>query len=604
MTCELIKKTGYPDPSRRKEAWSLWQLLRERLSLMQTAVLWIDEAHDLFCADRNLILRAIKTLMQGGDAIVVILSGTEDLAKVIRTDPQVQRRFSTTFWAPLVEEIDGQAFEELIAAFCERAGLVPTAERDLIGRLFHASRNRFGQAIEYIIHAIEQALLAEDDYLSIDHFATAWQMLEGRIVQENIFWADQWWLITPDQAVRATEMLGGLLAFGPNQRFNDMTQDMRDAAGREAWSIVSSGDSGIRATLKSLLANTSNRAGIASPRKAYGMLYSWLSASNLAKHPGPIRELVREQILDTTPVKRGQILLGRPVDAPRYGTIAKVAAAELLHSPTLRDILIAKGLVPTARRNVPCCQIIVTNAEVDPIIAFLQNLVPTTHLPELLGASQPLVDALFSAGLLRRIRDQDIVGELGQAVARADVEELLLRLGKRIGEVDEVPPRHVPLEKAAEKTRTLLVEIVMFLFDGRLRRCCRLRGGSGFHAVMVDPIEIKRALGVPRPGMSAPIAFLMLGINPAADKRLLESHGDGPLLRANDIDRDPWISPDAMADFRERYVTKKRLPLETGLRQHVLEKEIRERGIRPMYDPRGVGFTLYRRSDLPDAWLR
>lgn len=94
MTLALLAESGYPDANPRKEAWSLWQDLRHRLAVLGISVLWIDEAQDLFCADRKLILRALKSLMQGDDAVVVILSGTEDLAKVIRTDPQVQRRFT------------------------------------------------------------------------------------------------------------------------------------------------------------------------------------------------------------------------------------------------------------------------------------------------------------------------------------------------------------------------------------------------------------------------------------------------------------------------------------------------------------------------------
>jgi hypothetical protein len=200
VTLALLEQTGYTGTPKRMEAWSLWQLLRERLSLLGIVVLWLDEAHDLFCADRNLILRAIKTLMLGDDAVVVILSGTEDLWRVIRTDPQVQRRFSVMRWSPLTVERDGEAFRDLTGAFCSRVGLSPPVEGDVIGRLFHASRYRFGRAIEMIINAIETALLAEEGHLGLDHFAEVWAMAEGAPATENVFWVDRWWLIDPDPA--------------------------------------------------------------------------------------------------------------------------------------------------------------------------------------------------------------------------------------------------------------------------------------------------------------------------------------------------------------------------------------------------------------------
>jgi len=76
MSDQLLAESGYPSVNRYREVWSRWGILRHRFMMLKTAVLWIDEAHDLFCADRNLILRAIKSLMQGESAVIVILSGT------------------------------------------------------------------------------------------------------------------------------------------------------------------------------------------------------------------------------------------------------------------------------------------------------------------------------------------------------------------------------------------------------------------------------------------------------------------------------------------------------------------------------------------------
>ena len=101
MSDHLLAETGYPATNSRREVWSKWAMLRQRFMLLKTAVLWIDEAHDLFCADRSLILRAMKSLMQGESAVIVILSGTEKLAEFVRSDPQVQRRFSTLVLPPV-----------------------------------------------------------------------------------------------------------------------------------------------------------------------------------------------------------------------------------------------------------------------------------------------------------------------------------------------------------------------------------------------------------------------------------------------------------------------------------------------------------------------
>ncbi|WP_411353090.1 TniB family NTP-binding protein (plasmid) [Leisingera aquaemixtae] len=198
MTLELLTRSGYPLKSGRSEVWSQLQVFRERLHMLGIAVLWIDEAHDLFCADRNLILRAVKTLMQGDHAVIVILSGTERLRDIIRTDPQVQRRFSTINLKPVAAHSDKEQFAALIEQYCARAELEPPLQPDLVDRLFHASRYKFGRCIETINSAIEQALTHEDKALDIWHFSEAWAFQEGCTLDRNVFEVPEWWTVNPD----------------------------------------------------------------------------------------------------------------------------------------------------------------------------------------------------------------------------------------------------------------------------------------------------------------------------------------------------------------------------------------------------------------------
>lgn len=200
MALALLEESGYPDANPRKEAWSLWQDLRHRLELLGISVLWIDEAQDLFCADRKLILRALKSLMQGDDAVIVVLSGTEDLAKVIRTDPQVKRRFTAMVLPDLVEQVDGDSFRDVTSQYCQRVGLGEPVEADLIGRIFHGARYRFGRALELLLQAMEIAIERGDQDLDIGHFAAAYAMNEACTAAENVFYAEHYWLLTPDEA--------------------------------------------------------------------------------------------------------------------------------------------------------------------------------------------------------------------------------------------------------------------------------------------------------------------------------------------------------------------------------------------------------------------
>ena len=198
MTLALLEEAGFEDANPRQEAWSLWQVFRHRVSMLGTAVVWIDEAQDLFCADRKLILRALKSLMQGDNAVAVVLSGTEELAEVIRSDAQVQRRFTAMVLPEMVEAVHGDMYRTVMADYCGRVALEPPIEADLIGRIFHGARYRFGRAIELLLLAMEFAIEQDDEYLTIDHFASAYAMNEACPASENVFYADNYHVLDPD----------------------------------------------------------------------------------------------------------------------------------------------------------------------------------------------------------------------------------------------------------------------------------------------------------------------------------------------------------------------------------------------------------------------
>jgi len=202
MSDHLLTLTGYLSTSARREVWSKWEMLKQRFLMLNTVALWINEAHDLFCADKDLILRAVKSLMQGESAVIVILSGTEKLAEIVRSDPQVQRRFSTLILPPVDAEAEADRDDilDIIAAHCEIAGLDEPTEADLVDRLVHAARRRFRLCIEYSVMAIEQALQQGADHLDMHHFAAAWSLLEGNEIARNVLLADEWWQIDPDWA--------------------------------------------------------------------------------------------------------------------------------------------------------------------------------------------------------------------------------------------------------------------------------------------------------------------------------------------------------------------------------------------------------------------
>ena len=198
MGAEILDKTGYQKVSGRRDAFDIWKLVRKRLTFFGYTVLWIDEAHDLFAKDQNQILRALKALMQGDDAVIVILSGTRALAQIVRSDAQVQRRFSVLSLPKVSVANDLKQFDIAISSYCGKVGLEWCGDTTIVERLFHGSRYVFGRSIEIIIKAIEEALIDGSEQLGRDHFAMAWAMDEGCSADQNVFMADEWWAIQLD----------------------------------------------------------------------------------------------------------------------------------------------------------------------------------------------------------------------------------------------------------------------------------------------------------------------------------------------------------------------------------------------------------------------
>ncbi|GHG87985.1 TniQ family protein [Pseudodonghicola xiamenensis] len=319
-----------------------------------------------------------------------------------------------------------------------------------------------------------------------------------------------------EQGVRATEMLGAVIAFGAGQKASNMTESMWDEAGRAGWTVMSEGEAAIRTTFMDLLKRSETNPGSMHPKTAYGMLYAWMSASRLTKDPGAIRPLLREHILDTVPLTKGQILLGSPVEAPRVSSVAKIAAGELVHPMTLRNLLADQGAISASDREAPCGHIFLRYDEAHASIRMLKHAVPVSRLPELLGASRPMVAALLEIGALTRLTEVEAASsKMSKAVDGLEMAAFLERMQVCLPEVAEKPTTLVTLAKAAEKGRVKLSVILSMLLQGRLHRACRLAGAAGLAAVLVDPQEIKSKLALPRPGMSGELALIILGFDPS-----------------------------------------------------------------------------------------
>ncbi|SIO39422.1 TniB protein [Rhodovulum sp. ES.010] len=193
---EVLEVLGYPGKMSRATSWDIWATVRRQLANRGTAVVWIDEANHLFRSENRTeiqdILNTLKSLMQGKHPVIVVLSGIAALWEIVAFDAQITRRFSKLEFPPVTQATDGLLFRSIVETLCARAGIEPPEAADLVGRLMHASRYRFGRCIDTTIMAIKEALLEGHNRLDLQHFAEYWARTENCAPEKNVFLVPNW----------------------------------------------------------------------------------------------------------------------------------------------------------------------------------------------------------------------------------------------------------------------------------------------------------------------------------------------------------------------------------------------------------------------------
>lgn len=244
--------------------------------------------------------------------------------------------------------------------------------------------------------------------------------------------------------------------------------------------MVNEGGAAIRDFLSNQLLSGVRTNGYPSPRNSFGMLYGWLFASRLSKEPGPIRDIVRDILVENIPLLPGQVLLGKPITSPRLVSIASIAKAEGLHSKTLSNVLKLAGVIDDRPHVKHGCTVVAEYALAKPLIERARNAIPVKRAPDILSASRPIVFLLTQMGQLHRVQDHDeLKSKVGKAIDGRSIRRVLGFIEGNFDVVDVVPEGHVSLAKAAEKTRVSLQTILELLF-GTFEKCLPAEGSTWF----------------------------------------------------------------------------------------------------------------------------
>lgn len=296
-----------------------------------------------------------------------------------------------------------------------------------------------------------------------------------------------------DYAVRATEMLGALMVFGPNQSASKMTSEMWDHAGRAGWEICTNGEAEISTFLTDTISEAARKKRVASPQNTLGFMYRWLATAKLPIE-FPLSEIARNAIVENMPLQPGQIVLGAQVDRPRFRTVASVASRMNVSQNTLCDELVAVGYVD--QENLPAGSALVIDTQKTPdLVDALESSLSVEEAADVLMVHQSFLVPLLNAGSLKRHHQSfGLSGKVGKKFDGRQVHEVKECIERIASVSGEAPGNYVDLDAAPEICGTDLATLLYLLLNGYLPKAKRKEGTQGLKAVVIDPTEIKDVL--------------------------------------------------------------------------------------------------------------
>lgn len=407
---------------------------------------------------------------------------------------------------------------------------------------------------------------------------------------------------TLDQATRATQLLGVLVAFGPKQKLPELTADDWDHAGRVGFSFTCRGESGIRDALEAQFCKFDDSAGTPGAKKIFGGFYNALAHSKSLKDPGDIARILREVIIENIALAAGSKVLGTELSQRRLHTVASLASEQELDSRALRSVLVASGVVPD---QAPA-HFAFTVEKGREVAKRVKRVVHVISLPQALNCKRPLVDSLFADRLLNPIYygSPGMRGRTQKAVDREEVARLLANLHTKAVEEEACHGDLVPVSKAAEKVKAPAIAVVHLILGGYLKRVIRLANQEGIGALRVDPEEVGQHSLALTSKLSSAEAFGALKIPREVGWNLVDrapaevSLPVTLILGPNGAHQIPRFDPEVVADFMARFIHPARIAEQHDLQIGEVVRRLKQRGVRPVLSRAEIDIDFYRVGDL------
>jgi hypothetical protein len=406
------------------------------------------------------------------------------------------------------------------------------------------------------------------------------------------------------QAVRACEMLGVVRAFGPMPNLRNFTDHDWERAGEAGFEVAIEGEGAIRDALTEIARRS--RSGQNGPQAVYGRLYQWLEFQKSGGDRGPIRDLLRDHIINTMPIGAGEAIFGEPVVRRRVHSVRSLSEASGLHPKRLRKAVFALGLADETLKGASANRITLDADAGDDLVRHLLDPITQRELPEYLNCSRSHALTLDRAGVLQALITRDRLHQLGtKAFSRTKLDGFMQSVLDRAAPVDVADDNVFDLSTTVKRAMTDTATVVRLIQTGKIRRVQRLMSERGLASLRIDPDEVRRVLypDWERRDLGISQAAKMLRLQEKVVIELIRPGFGEPFLPSRQTEPDRyqqsiWIRREDIEAFRSDYVSLPNLGREIGLYHTKALALLEKESIEPVGDWRRIGIRIYRRADV------
>jgi len=424
--------------------------------------------------------------------------------------------------------------------------------------------------------------------------------LDNRLNGDKI---DDAWLDTLDLCVaaRLCEIVGAVAIRGRRPKLADMTDSDWWAAGDAGYKVAVGSISAFRSFLTQLHETFPDRKNNSGPQAEFGEIYHWLAFG--ARDPGhdPVRDILRQHIIETTPVGPGDTVLGVKVERRVLHSIHTAAIAFDAHPKRLRKILETSGVIVGAQLEGTDDRVLFDAAKAQAIFdSGAITGVPLRDIESYLNAGRVHARLLVKHGFITPAPGTD--GESSNAVfAKATLDAFLERLAANAVPMSTPPQNAVSIPQAAKRANCSAMEIVKLILDKQLSWIGSLSDEKGYLAVLVDFHEIRdRTRGPALDGMTAEQIRIDMKTTIRVVNALIVGGHLTKRTVINPLNRCP-VSIVARSDyerFRSEYATLFDLSRELGRHHLKLKAEFMVQGIKPSLNAKIFFASFYLRSEI------